>query len=57
MQKVIKVGALLIVSTGIIYASYIMYDEYIKKNKEKNKGLDFDDLQWKIEFYTYDETL
>lgn len=34
MQKVIKVGALLVVSTGIIYASYIMYDNYVKKNKK-----------------------
>ena len=37
MQKVIKLGALLVVSTGIIYASYIMYDNYVKKNKDKNK--------------------
>jgi len=35
MQKVIKVGALLVVSTGIIYASYIMHDNYVKKNKDK----------------------
>jgi hypothetical protein len=34
MQKVIKVGALLVVSTGIIYASYIMYDNYVKKHKK-----------------------
>jgi hypothetical protein len=37
MQKVIKVGALLVVSTGIIYASYIMHDNYVKKNKDKFK--------------------
>lgn len=38
MEKVIKVGALLVVSTGIIYASYIMYDSYVKKEKEKDKN-------------------
>ena len=37
MQKVIKIGALLVVSSGIIYASYIMYDSYVKKNKDKFK--------------------
>jgi hypothetical protein len=37
MEKVIKVGALLVVSSGIIYGSYIMYDNYVKKNKDKNK--------------------
>ena len=36
MEKVIKIGALLVVSTGIIYASYIFYDDYIKKQKNKN---------------------
>ena len=34
MEKVVKIGALLVVSTGIIYASYILYDNYIKKHKK-----------------------
>jgi hypothetical protein len=34
MKKVIKVGALLVVSTGIIYASYTLYEDYVKKNKK-----------------------
>lgn len=34
MEKVIKIGALLVVSTGVIYASYILYDDYVKKNKK-----------------------
>jgi positive regulator of sigma E activity len=34
MQKVIKIGALLVVSTAIIYASYIMHENYAKKHKK-----------------------
>ncbi len=37
MQKVIKIGALLVVSTGIIYASYIMHDNYVKKHKKADE--------------------
>lgn len=37
MQKVIKVGALLVVSAGIIYSAYIMYDGYIKKHKKADE--------------------
>ena len=35
MEKVIKVGALLVVSTGIIYTAYILYDNYVKKQKKE----------------------
>ena len=34
MERVIKIGALLVVSTGIIYTAYILYDDYVKKNKK-----------------------
>jgi hypothetical protein len=40
MGKIIKIGALLVVSTGIIYASYIMYDTYVKNNKDKFKEVE-----------------
>jgi hypothetical protein len=34
MERVIKVGALLVVSTGIIYTAYILHDDYVKKHKK-----------------------
>lgn len=37
MEKVVKVGALLIVSTGIIYSAFIMYENYVKTNKKTNE--------------------
>lgn len=35
MERVVKVGALLVVSTGIIYTAYILYDNYKKKEKKQ----------------------
>ena len=34
MQRVIKVGALLVASAGVIYVAYIMHEDYVKKNKK-----------------------
>jgi hypothetical protein len=33
MKKVVKVGALLVVSAGIIYSAFIMYEDYVKTHK------------------------
>lgn len=37
MKKVIKVGALLVVSTGIIYSAFIAYQNYVKNHKKADE--------------------
>jgi hypothetical protein len=37
MKKVIKVGALLVVSTGVIYTAFIMYENYVKNQKKPDE--------------------